>query len=121
MARPIGFNPDAGITGIQTPETEDISIPFRNTGVSPALAAENVNPGADTYAGRNLDSIIDAALRPQCSNPDLMRPEVFNRTLKSGLEKLKTGTRNRDIETLCNGISQNSDLLRTYENLVIPG
>ena len=116
----VGFNPGTGITGILTPQTEDICMP-RQSGLSPALSSSRTAPGLETYDGRNLDSIIDAALQPQCSDPDLMTPSVFNKTLQSGLQKLETGTKNADLARLNTDIIENSNMLKTYENLVISG
>lgn len=121
MTGAVRFNPNTGIAGVTTPQPEEMSMPLRDRGLSPALTTEKSHPGFEIYAGRNMDSIIDAALRPQCANPDLMRPDVFRRTLQKGLEKLKTATGNKELEDLVDGIVQNDDLLRTYETLVISG
>ena len=117
----IGFNPDIGIAGVQTSETQETSLPPKSQGMSPALSTEKSVPGFEIYAGRNLDALIDAALRPSLSNPDLMRPDIFNRTLKQGLKKLSAHTRDKTLKQLSDRIHENTDLLQTYENLVIAG
>ncbi|MCG8564250.1 MAG: hypothetical protein MI747_04120 [Desulfobacterales bacterium] len=111
------MNPGVGITAINTPKSEDLSISAQRGGVSPALSLSGNEQGLEVYDGQNLDSIVESYLTPRSSDPDLMSPHVFQSTVESALAKLD----GEGVSALGSELAQNNDIVRMYTALVIPG
>jgi len=115
------FNPGVGINGISTPRTENISISRQNSGMSPALSMSGNEQGLEVYNGQNLDSIVDTYLQPKSQNPDLMTPQVFERTVASALDKLEGFGDNPDLTALNTDIAENNNMINMFTSLVVQG
>jgi hypothetical protein len=118
------LNPGVGINGISTPRTDDISIAKHKGGMSPAMSISGNEQGLEIYNEQNQDSIVDNYLRPKSKDPDLMTPQVFEKTLSGALGKLgELGAREGEnsISALSSDIGENNDIVRMFTSLVIPG
>ena len=115
------FNPGVGINAVNTPQHEDISISRHKGGMSPALSISGNEQGLEAYNEHNLDSIVHNYLQPKSRNPDLMTPHVFEHTVQGALDKLGSHDKNSEIGALNSDISQNNDIVRMYQSLVISG
>ena len=115
------FNPRVGISGISTPQTENISIAQQKGGVSPALSITGNEQGLETYNGKNLDSIVDAYLQPKSQDPDLMSPHVFEHTVASALGKLESFGDDPDLAALNSEIAENNSMITMFSSLVVKG
>jgi len=113
------MNPGLGISGITAPRTEEYAIPARKTDLSPALSLAGSEQGLSTYEGQNLAAVMDKYLTPKARNPDLMSPQVFERTLAGALDKLAAS--GEVLAELNTDIKENNDILRMFSSLVVQG
>ncbi|MDR1577779.1 MAG: hypothetical protein LBT86_06105 [Deltaproteobacteria bacterium] len=115
------LNLNVGFQDILPPPDKDYHLPTARPLATNVIAESSL---ASLFQLVSSDWLIDRALSPELSNPDLLRPEIFRDNLKGAFQEL-ANSRNPDVRRFVNNdlepLMANNEILSIYCGLLVSG